>query len=154
MLSEGWCDVVEDGSSQVICPFHALPFDAQGRTVLPGTKQKTLPQLQPLALVIQGDFVPEAEYRTRTYILLFVQARHPAFKVLGSSYLKFGKVAVEQDVDILYAHAPQKIKLNNEVGMDWVKRNFAHFPAVVEPNLSRGDRPTDILLPFAVDPVP
>jgi len=277
MLSEGWCDGVEDGGSQVVCPFHALPFDAQGCTVLPGTKQKTLPQLQPLELVIQGDFiwsyggyepevpiptrlkeiadtydfightadtsvatdllplllnmhdynhqngthrhlfqitevqfhqfidqghqshafydmptaaytwaeklkkpdlfllpdtikahlekhfpslvifhgetslgkiaqchlfVPEAEYRTRTYILLFGQARHPVFKVLGSSYLKFGKVVVEQDADILsklYAHTPQKIKLNNEVGMDWVKRNFANFPAVVEPSLSRGD---------------
>jgi hypothetical protein len=35
------------------------------------------------------------------------------------------------------ANTPQKIKLNNEVGMDWVRRNFESVPAVVKPNLSR-----------------
>jgi hypothetical protein len=47
---------------------------------------------------------------------------------------------IEQDADILgklYANAPQRIKLNNEVGMDWVRRNFESFPTVVEPSLSR-----------------
>jgi hypothetical protein len=47
---------------------------------------------------------------------------------------------LEQDSDILeklYPDHPQKIKLNNEVGLEWVRRNFASFPAVVEPNLSR-----------------
>ncbi|MEL6385067.1 MAG: (2Fe-2S)-binding protein, partial [Cyanobacteria bacterium J06626_18] len=37
----------------------------------------------------------------------------------------------------LYSDQPQKIKLNNEVGMDWVRRNFEHWPAVAEPDLSR-----------------
>jgi hypothetical protein len=85
-------------------------------------------------------FVPEAENRTRTYILLFGQAKHPIFKVLGGTYLNFGKVVVDQDADILgkiYPDTPQKIKLNNEVGMDWVRRNFESFPNVREPNLSR-----------------
>lgn len=85
-------------------------------------------------------FVPEAENRTRTYILLFGLALHPLFQVFGSTYLKFGKVVVDQDADILgkiYPDTPQKIKLNNEVGMDWVRRNFESFPNVVEPNLSR-----------------
>jgi hypothetical protein len=85
-------------------------------------------------------FVPEAENRTRTYILLFGQAKHPVFKLLGSTYLKFGKVVVEEDADILgkiYPNTPQKIKLNNEVGMDWVRRNFESFPTVAEPNLSK-----------------
>jgi hypothetical protein len=84
-------------------------------------------------------FVPEAENRTRTYILLFGQAKHPAFKLFGKTYLNFGKVVVDQDTDILgkiYPDTPQKIKLNNEVGMDWVRRNFASFPNVVAPNLS------------------
>jgi phenylpropionate dioxygenase-like ring-hydroxylating dioxygenase large terminal subunit len=275
MLSEGWCESKGDGTSVVVCPFHALPFDAEGCTVLPGSGKKTLPQLQPLELIIQGDFiwsyggyepkipiptilnqiantysfvghtadrsvetdlltmllnmhdynhqngthrdlfritnvefhqfiddghhshafyemptapyrlieklrkpdlfllpthikahlenhfpslvifygemplgkaaqchffVPEAENRTRTYILLFAQAKHPIFNVFGSSYLKFGKVVVDQDADILskiYPDTPQKIKLNNEVGMDWVRRNFESFPEVIEPNLSR-----------------
>jgi phenylpropionate dioxygenase-like ring-hydroxylating dioxygenase large terminal subunit len=275
MLSEGWCEAQSNGTSSVVCPFHALPFDPEGCTVLPGTGKKTLPQLKPLALTIQGDFVwsyggyepklpiptilneiastyhfvghtgdrsvntdlltmllnmhdynhqngthrdlfritdvefhqfvdsghhshafydmptapyslieklrkpdvmllpsrikahlenhfpslvifygemplgkaaqchffvPEAEHRTRTYLLLFGQAEHPAFKILGSTYLKFGKVVVDQDADILgkiYSDTPQKIKLNNEVGMDWVRRNFESFPDVVEPNLSR-----------------
>jgi phenylpropionate dioxygenase-like ring-hydroxylating dioxygenase large terminal subunit len=266
MLSEGWCEVKVDQTSRVVCPFHALEFDAEGCTVLPGSKNKTLPQLNPLPLHIQGDFIwsygehepkipipsvlddiasqyffightgdrsvetdlltmllnmhdynhqngthrdlfritevqfhqfmdhghqshafydmptapyrlleklqkpdlfllpniikahlenhfpslvifhgemslgkaaqchlfiPEAENRTRTYILLFGQAKHPLFKVLGKSYLKFGKVVVDQDADILgkiYPNTPQKIKLNNEVGMDWVRRNFENFP--------------------------
>ena len=275
MLSEGWCEVQPDRTSTVVCPFHALPFDAAGCTVLPGAGKKTLPQLQPLELVIQGDFIwsyggyarklpiptvldeiakeytfvghtgdrsvatdllsmllnmhdynhqngthrelfritevqfrqfidsglqshafyemptapyglveklrkpdlfllpkrieahlenhfpslvifhgksplgkaaqchffiPEAANRTRTYVLLFGQAKHPLFKMFGRAYLNFGKVVVDQDADILskiYPDTPQKIKLNNEVGMDWVRRNFESFPNVVAPNLSR-----------------
>ncbi|MFM9266175.1 Rieske 2Fe-2S domain-containing protein [Tychonema sp. BBK16] len=275
MLSEGWCEVEGDRTSSVVCPFHALKFDAIGCTVLPGSNQKTLPLLKPLDLIVQDDliwsygeyepqipipnvlkeiaetyyfightgdrsietdlltmllnmhdynhqngthrdlfritdvefhqfideghkshafydmptapyslaeklrkpdlwllpstfkahlenhfpclvifhgempfgkaaqchiFVPEAENRTRTYILLFGQAKHLIFKVLGGTYLNFGKVVVDQDADILgkiYPDTPQKIKLNNEVGMDWVRRNFDSFPNVREPNLSR-----------------
>jgi phenylpropionate dioxygenase-like ring-hydroxylating dioxygenase large terminal subunit len=275
MLSAGWCEPQNDGSSHVVCPFHALQFDEAGCTVLPGSTKKTLPQLQPLELIIEGDFIwsyggyelklpiptilnqiastytfvghtadcsvetdlltmllnmhdynhqngthrdlfritqvefhqfidqghhsqafyemptapyslleklrkpdlfllpnklnahlanyfpslvvfygemslgkaaqchlfiPEAENRTRTYVLLFGQAKHPMFKVLGKTYLKFSEVVVKQDADILgkiYPDAPQHIKLNNEVGMDWVRRNFENFPEVVEPNLSR-----------------
>ncbi|NJK29689.1 MAG: Rieske 2Fe-2S domain-containing protein [Acaryochloris sp. RU_4_1] len=279
MLSAGWCEPQSNhktnDTSGVVCPFHALKFDGQGCTVLPGSNKKTLPQLQPLELHIQGDFiwsyggyepkvpipsvlneiaktysfightadrsvetdlltmllnmhdynhqngthrdlfritevefhqfidnghhshafydmptapynlleklrkpdlvllpstikahlenhfpslvifhgemplgkaaqchlfVPEAENRTRTYILLFGQAKHPLFKLFGSTYLKFGQVVVDQDADILgkiYPHTPQKIKLNNEVGMDWVRRNFESFPTVVAPNLSQ-----------------
>lgn len=274
MLSEGWCEV-QDARSTVVCPFHALKFDPEGCTVLPGSGKKTLPQLQPLDLVIQGEFiwsyggyepklpiptvlneiadtysfightgdrsvetdlltmllnmhdynhqngthrdlfritdvefhqfidnghhsqafydmptapyrlaeklrkpdlfllpttikahlenhfpslvifhgemplgkaaqchifVPESKHRTRTYILLFGQAKHALFKVFGKTYLKFGKVVIDQDADILgkiYPDTPQKIKLNNEVGMDWVRRNFESFPNVTEPNLSR-----------------
>jgi phenylpropionate dioxygenase-like ring-hydroxylating dioxygenase large terminal subunit len=58
MLSEGWCEAQSDGTSAVVCPFHALQFDAAGCTVLPGgSGKKTLPQLQPLELIIQGDFI-------------------------------------------------------------------------------------------------
>ncbi|MBD0261235.1 MAG: Rieske 2Fe-2S domain-containing protein [Tolypothrix sp. Co-bin9] len=275
MLSEGWCQQGEDKTSVVVCPFHALEFDSEGCTVLPGSNKKTLPQLQPLELIIQDDFiwsyggyepkvpiptilneitakydfighiadtsvetdlltmllnmhdynhqngthrplfkieevqfekfidnghqshafyhmptaptslrekisnpdllllpkvlkahlenhfpsliighfqswagkvaqchlfVPESQMRTRTYVLMFGQAKHPAFKALGHKFLDFAKVVVEQDADILrkiYPNTPQKIKLNNEVGMDWVRRNFASFPETVEPNLSK-----------------
>ena len=47
---------------------------------------------------------------------------------------------MDQDADILgkiYPNTPQKIKLNNEVGMDWVRHNFGSFPEIVKPNLSR-----------------
>ncbi|MGB7442877.1 MAG: Rieske 2Fe-2S domain-containing protein [Coleofasciculaceae cyanobacterium] len=275
MLSEGWCEAQSDSISTVVCPFHALKFDGSGCTTLPGSSQKTLPQLKPLELKIQGNFiwsygkyepkipipsvldkiantyffightadrsvetdlltmllnmhdynhqngthrdlfqitevqfhqfiddghhshaffdaptlpyslaeklrkpdlfllpktikahlenhfpslvifhgktplgkvaqchlfVPEAQNKTRTYILLFGQAKHPAFKLFGSTYLKFSKVIVDQDADILgkiYANTPQKIKLNNEVGIDWVRRNFESFPHVIEQKLSR-----------------
>jgi phenylpropionate dioxygenase-like ring-hydroxylating dioxygenase large terminal subunit len=275
MLSEGWCQQREDKTSIVVCPFHALEFDSEGCTVLPGSQKKTLPQLEPLEIIIQGDFiwsyggqepkmpiptilneiaakydfigytadtsvetdlltmllnmhdynhqngthrplfkieevqfekfidnghqshafytmptspttliekiinpdllllpkilkahlenyfpslvifhgetglgkaaqchlfVPESEKRTRTYVLMFGQAKNPVFKSLGNKFLNFAKVIVEQDTDILrniYPNTHQKIKLNNEVGMDWVRRNFRSFPAIVEPNLSK-----------------
>jgi phenylpropionate dioxygenase-like ring-hydroxylating dioxygenase large terminal subunit len=85
-------------------------------------------------------FVPEGENRTRTYVLMFAQGNPMALKVLGKTYLKFAEVVVAQDADILdriYSHSPQKVKLNNEVGMDWVRRNFEGFPAIVGPNLSK-----------------
>lgn len=85
-------------------------------------------------------FVPESETRTRTYILLYGLAKSPAFKLMGKQFLNFAKVVVEQDANILhklYPHSPRKIKLNNEVGMDWVRRNFENFPDVVEPNFSK-----------------
>jgi phenylpropionate dioxygenase-like ring-hydroxylating dioxygenase large terminal subunit len=275
MLSEGWCEVDSDGVSGVVCPFHALRFDSEGCTVLPGSGKKTLSQLAPLELIIKGDFIwsygglapklpipavldeiveqyefvgqagdtsvktdlqsmllnmhdynhqngthrdlfritevefhkfidngfrsdafydmptanytlveklkqpdvmllprkleahlenhfpslviahvksplgivaqchffiPESENTTRTFVLLFAIPKSPLFKIFSKSFLKFVRVVVEQDADILgkiYPDTPQKIKLNNEVGMDWVRRNFESFPDVAAPNLSR-----------------
>ncbi|MEM7061750.1 MAG: Rieske 2Fe-2S domain-containing protein [Cyanobacteria bacterium P01_B01_bin.77] len=274
MLSEGWC-VPGNGASEIVCPFHALQFDSEGCTVLPGSDKKSLPQLQPLELIIQGDFiwsyggytpkvpipsilnefasqyefigvtgecsiqtnlltmllnmhdynhqngthrslfeiqsvqfnqfadygyhshayydmprtkpklrdilknpallalpktisahlenifpalvifhgespiasvkqchlfVPESESHTRTYVLMFGKYHSPMAHLLKQNLLKLADVVVEQDANILgklYSDTPQKIKLNNEVGMDWVRRNFESFPDVVEPNLSK-----------------
>ena len=275
MLSEGWCQEREDKSSVVVCPFHALEFDSEGCTILPGSKKKTLPQLEPLELIIQDDFiwsygrkepkqpipnilneiaaeydfigyaadisiktdllsmllnmhdynhqngthrplfqiqevnfekfidnghhshayyhmptkaaslgekinnpsllfipkvlkahlenyfpslvifhgevdmgkfaqihifVPESPTHTRTYVMLFGLSKNPVFKAFGQKFLDLAKVVVEQDADILskiYPNTPQKIKLNNEVGMDWVRRNFNNYPQVVEPNFTK-----------------
>jgi phenylpropionate dioxygenase-like ring-hydroxylating dioxygenase large terminal subunit len=85
-------------------------------------------------------FVPESETRTRTYVLVFGQSNNPVFKLLRKNFLGLVNTIVEQDVDILsklYPDAPQKIRLNNEVGIDWVRRNFKNFPHVVEPDLSQ-----------------
>ncbi|MDJ0633467.1 MAG: Rieske 2Fe-2S domain-containing protein [Xenococcaceae cyanobacterium MO_188.B29] len=269
MLSEGWCEVQADGTSNVVCPFHALEFDANGCTVLPGTNKKTLPQLEPLDLIVKDDFiwtyggcepkipipdilekiardydfigytadtsvqtdlrsmllimhdynhqngthrdlfeitevrfekfidngyhseafynmptaqksfwdklkqpnqllipdvikahlenhfpslvilyaksflgkfvqchffVPETSNQTRTYVLLYGEAKNPLAKLLKNQFLNLVKVVVEQDAGILskiYADVQQKIKLNNEVGMDWVKRNFANWEELV-----------------------
>ena len=263
MLSEGWCVDRADGSSMVVCPFHALEFDDRGCTVLPGSNQKTSPQLETLELIIQDDFiwsygghepkiaipsileeigrdyqlvgatadtsvktdlrsmllnmhdynhqngthrdlfeitevrfekfidngyhseaffntptrpktvwqklkqpsqllipdvieahlenyfpslvifhnempfgkvaqchffVPESPTSTRTYVLLFAIANNPLVRLLKNQFLNLVDVVVQQDADILgkiYANAPKKIKLNNEVGMDWVDRNIA-----------------------------
>ncbi len=268
MLSEGWCQERSNQTSAVVCPFHALEFDSEGRTVLPGSQKQTLPQLKPLELTIQGDFiwsygqyapkrpipnilndiasnyefigstadisiktdlltmllnmhdynhqngthrelfritevrfekfidngyhseaffdnltaptslweklknpdlfllpdvlkahlenyfpslvifygqshvgevaqchlfVPESTTHTRTYILMFGRAKHSFLKLLAPKFLNFAKVIVEQDAAILgklYPDAPQKIKLNNEVGMDWVRRNFETWSTV------------------------
>jgi phenylpropionate dioxygenase-like ring-hydroxylating dioxygenase large terminal subunit len=40
MLSAGWCEAKSDGTSTVVCPFHALEFDARGCTILPGSISK------------------------------------------------------------------------------------------------------------------
>lgn len=265
MLSEGWCEVQADGTSSVVCPFHALEFDANGCTILPGTNKKTLPQLEPLELIVKDDFiwsyggcepkipipdilekisqeynfigytadtsvktdlrsmllimhdynhqngthrelfeitevrfekfidngyhseafynmptapksfwdklrqpnqflltdviqahlenyfpslvifygngpfgkfaqchffVPESSTKTRTYVLLYGEAKNPLAKLLKNQFLNLVKVVIEQDAGILnkiYADAPQKIKLNNEVGIDWVKHNFDNW---------------------------
>ncbi len=275
MLSEGWCVSQADGSSTIACPFHALEFDHAGCTTLPGSQKRTLPQIQPLELIIQNDFIwsygeyepkipvpsilneiaenyefightadtsvetdlltmllnmhdynhqngthrplfkiqevqfknfidnghhshafydmpiapaslweklkqpdlmvlppvvkahlenyfpslvifhgdvpmakiaqihlfiPESKTHTRTYVLMYGIPKNPVFNLLKKAALKMAKVVVEQDADILskiYPNTPQKIKLNNEVGMDWVRRNFESFPEIAEPNLSK-----------------
>ena len=262
MLSAGWCESKSDRSSAVVCPFHALEFDAEGCTVLPGTDQKTLSQLKPLELIILDDFiwsygeyepkipipdilerisqdydfigstpdlsvetdlrsmllimhdynhqngthkelfeitevrfekfidngyhseaffntptapktfwqklqqpdrfllpdvieahlenyfpslvifygkslfgkvvqchifVPESTTRTRTYVLCFGQTNNLLAKIFKKKFVEIVEVVVEQDANILnkiYADAPQKLKLNNEMGMDWVKKNI------------------------------
>ncbi len=270
MLSEGWCNVKADGSSAVVCPFHALEFDQDGCTILPGTNNKTLSQLEPLELIVKDNFiwsyggyepkipisnilekiaqdyefigstadmsvetdlrsmllnmhdynhqngthrdlfeitevrfekfidngyhseaffntptapktfwqklkqpnqflipnviqahlenyfpslvifhgkspfgkiaqchlfVPESLTKTRTYVLLFGEASNPLAKLLKNKFLGLSKTVVEQDADILnkiYSDAPQKIKLNNEIGMDWIKNNFSTWSESVK----------------------
>jgi phenylpropionate dioxygenase-like ring-hydroxylating dioxygenase large terminal subunit len=275
MLSEGWCVTKSDGRRAIACPFHALEFDTSGCTILPGSSKPTKSLLQPLELIVQGDFiwsyggyepkivipsimneiateyefigvtgersiptdflslllnmhdynhqngthrelfeieavevmkfideglhshaylsqlrkqpkfrdilknpaqlamptvlkahlenffpfmgllhgedkllslkechfyVPEADCQSRVFVLMYMKAHSPVAHFLKSNLLKLIDVVVEQDARILskiYVDAPQKIKLNNEVGIDWVRRNFESFPAVVNPNLSR-----------------
>nr|MDJ0599439.1 (2Fe-2S)-binding protein [Crocosphaera sp.] len=75
-------------------------------------------------------FVPESTHQTRTYILFFAKKKSLLFNLFRQEFLKLSQTVVEQDAKILtkiYANSVQKIKLNNEVGMDWVKRNFAHW---------------------------
>jgi phenylpropionate dioxygenase-like ring-hydroxylating dioxygenase large terminal subunit len=265
ILATRWCEAKPDGTSRIVCPFHALEFDGAGCTILPVSNKQTLPQLAKLELIIQGDFiwsyggvepklpipnilkdiaanyefigatgdcivrtdlksmllnmhdynhqngthremfkitevqfdkfiddgyhshayydmptapstiqeklqnpalfmmpkvlsahlenlfphlvifhgktlggtvaqchffVPESVDRTRTYALLFAQPSSPIFKLLSKQVLSLVKVVIDQDADILskiYPDAPQKIKLNNEVGMDWVCRKFDSF---------------------------
>lgn len=275
MLSAGWCVKKPDGSSAIACPFHALEFDGNGCTVLPGSNKQTKSLMQPLELVVQGDFVwsyggcerkipipeimngiaaeyefigvtgdrsiatdilslllnmhdynhqngthrelfeieevevknfvdeglhshaylsqprkqptwrdilknpaqmampkvleahlenffpfmglmhgenkllslkechfylPESTGRSRVFVLMYMKAHLAIAHLLKGNLLKLIDTVVEQDAKILtkiYPNSPQRIKLNNEVGMDWVRRNFESFPAVIEPNLSR-----------------
>ena len=76
-------------------------------------------------------FVPESETCSRTYVLLYGRGKHPAFGAIAPQLLNFAQTIVEQDADILQKRdtsAPQKIRLNHEMGMDWVRRNFECFP--------------------------
>ncbi len=85
-------------------------------------------------------YIPESESHSRVFVLMYMKARSPIAHLIKRNLLKLIDVVVEQDAKILgklYPNTPQHIKLNNEVGMDWVRRNFESFPVVVEPNLSR-----------------
>lgn len=275
MLSEGWCVTKSDGTSAIACPFHALEFDSSGCTVLPGSDIQTRSLLQPLELIIRGDFIwtygghepkipipsimdeiasnyqfigvtgersiatdilslllnmhdynhqngthrelfeieevqlkrfideglhshaylsqprkqpkfrdilrnpaqlglpktleahlenffpfmgllhgenkllslkechfylPEAKNRSRIFVLMYMKAYSPIAYLIRGNLLKLIDIVIDQDAKILskiYPDTPQRIKLNNEVGMDWVRRNFKSFPTVIEPNLSR-----------------
>ncbi len=75
-------------------------------------------------------FVPESLTKTRTYVLCFGETGNPLAKLFKKQFLEIVEVVVEQDAGILnkiYADAPQKIRLNNEIGMDWVKKNFNNW---------------------------
>jgi len=85
-------------------------------------------------------YIPESQSHSRVFVLMYMKARSPIAHLIKRNLLKLIDVVVEQDAKILgklYPNTPQHIKLNNEVGMDWVRRNFESFPVVVEPNLSR-----------------
>ncbi|MFH7026379.1 MAG: hypothetical protein ACHBN1_13470 [Heteroscytonema crispum UTEX LB 1556] len=71
---------------------------------------------------------------------MFGKIHNPIAHLVKPNLLRLVEVFAKQDADILgklYANTPQHIKLNNEIGIDWVRRNFESFPMVVEPNLSR-----------------
>jgi phenylpropionate dioxygenase-like ring-hydroxylating dioxygenase large terminal subunit len=85
-------------------------------------------------------YIPESETHSRVFVLMFVKAHSPIAHLIKRNLLRLVEVVIKQDADILgklYANSSQHIKLNNEVGLDWVRRNFESFPTVVEPNLSR-----------------
>ncbi len=85
-------------------------------------------------------YIPESPNHSRVFILMFMKAHTPIAHLIKRNLMHLVEVVVEQDADILgklYPNTPQHIKLNNEVGMDWVRRNFESFPMVIEPNLSR-----------------
>ncbi len=74
------------------------------------------------------------------FVLMYMKAHSPIAHLLKGNLLKLIDVVVDQDAKILdkiYPNSPQHIRLNNEVGMNWVRRNFENFPTVVEPNLSQ-----------------
>jgi hypothetical protein len=84
--------------------------------------------------------IPEADRRSRVFVLMYMKARSPIARLLKGNLLKLIDIVVEQNAKVLgkiYANTPQIIKLNNEVRMDWVRRNFESFTGVVEPNISR-----------------
>jgi hypothetical protein len=74
---------------------------------------------------------PETEHQSHIFVLMYLNAHSPFAHLIKKNLLKLVDVVIEQDARILtkiYPHIPQRIKLNNEVGMDWVRRNFKSFP--------------------------
>lgn len=119
--------------------------------VLPKVVQIHLENYFPFLVIVDGEsplisirechfFIPESATSTRTYVLMFGKIHNPIAHLIKRNLLRLAEVFVKQDVDILgklYANTPTHIKLNNEIGLDWVRRNFESFPEDVAPNLSR-----------------
>jgi hypothetical protein len=84
--------------------------------------------------------LPETVERSGVFVLMYMQAHSPIAHLLKRNLLKLIDMVVEQDARILsqiYPNTPQRIKLNNEVGMDWVRRNFEQFSTVKDTTLSQ-----------------
>ncbi len=80
-------------------------------------------------------YIPESAERSRVGVLMFMKAHSPLAHLLKKNLLRLIDIVIEQDADILgklYTNTVQHIKLNNEVGMDWVRRNFENFPMAVD----------------------
>jgi phenylpropionate dioxygenase-like ring-hydroxylating dioxygenase large terminal subunit len=78
-------------------------------------------------------YLPESTSTSRVFVLMYMKAYSPIAYFIKGNLLKIIDIVVEQDAKILtkiYADTPQRIKMNNEVGMDWVRRNFKIFPTV------------------------
>ncbi|MUG96895.1 Rieske 2Fe-2S domain-containing protein [Scytonema sp. UIC 10036] len=76
-------------------------------------------------------YIPESAELSRVGVLMFMKAHSPLAHLLKRNLLQLIDVVIKQDADILgklYTNTVQHIKLNNEVGMDWVRRNFENFP--------------------------
>ncbi|MBO3459487.1 Rieske 2Fe-2S domain-containing protein [Aetokthonos hydrillicola Thurmond2011] len=85
-------------------------------------------------------YLPENANQSRVFVLMYMKAHSAIAHLIKGNLLKLINVVVEQDANILskiYPDTPQRIKLNNEVGMNWVRRNFESFPSVAEQNLSQ-----------------
>lgn len=83
-------------------------------------------------------YLPETVGQSRVFVLMYMQARSPIAHLLKRNLLKLIDAVVEQDARILsriYPNASQRIKLNNEVGMDWIRRNFEQLPTMKDATL-------------------
>jgi hypothetical protein len=72
-------------------------------------------------------YIPESAERSRVSVLMFMKAHSPLAYLLKRNLLRLVDIVIQQDADILgklYTNTVQHIKLNNEVGMDWVRRNY------------------------------
>lgn len=77
-------------------------------------------------------YLPEFANWSRVFVLLYMQAHSSIAHLLKRNLMKLIDVVIDQDTRILsriYPHITQRLRLNNEVGMDWVRRNDEQFPA-------------------------
>ncbi len=130
--------------------FHDI-FNNPALLAMPKVLEAHLENFFPCMAVMHGEspilsikechfYIPESSNQSRVFILMFVKAYSPIAHLIKSNLLKLVEVVIEQDADILgkiYPNVSQRIKLNNEVGMNWVRRNYDSFPTVAQPNLSR-----------------
>ncbi|MBW4509684.1 MAG: Rieske 2Fe-2S domain-containing protein [Scytonematopsis contorta HA4267-MV1] len=113
-----------------------------GQLAMPKVLEAHLENFFPFMGIMHGDnnllslkechfYIPESANSSRVFVLMYMKAYSPIAHLIKGNLLKLIDIVIEQDANILskiYAGTPQRIKMNNEVGMDWVRRNYKSFP--------------------------
>jgi phenylpropionate dioxygenase-like ring-hydroxylating dioxygenase large terminal subunit len=116
-----------------------------GQLAMPKVLEAHLENFFPFMGIMHGDnsllslkechfYIPESAKSSRVFVLMYMKAYSPIAHLIKGNLLKLIDIVIEQDANILskiYADTPQRIKMNNEIGMDWVRRNYKNFPAAV-----------------------
>ncbi|WP_019507331.1 Rieske (2Fe-2S) protein [Pleurocapsa sp. PCC 7319] len=130
-LSNGW---ICKSRNSIVCPYHALEFDREGRLLKTFPSTTLFKAKIPLGELRQFFILyPETENRTRTFVLSYANWKSPLTKVpviknlIERSLVESTAKIVEQDssaVESLYPRQKPKIRLPKEEIMTYVEELY------------------------------